>query len=313
MYLVCRIEEIIAKDSWHSRRSNKAHGGSGRYFKNSRSTQENESPPYRDDRSSPSGQSDQASDSTFKSRHPSGRMWSGSAASRATSKAHQSILVQENGARKVRSRLPASIFHETRGMRMKFSSFSRQPVHPRKRTPFRRGPAPWAKNSFAAGSTCSSRTLSCCSTRSWTRWRRRPCIAVNRDPRRSWAATCPSYQRDSAAPGPSTLPYHDHRSPVSAVDADCWTAGRMQLTSAACRDWCRTIWSMTLLWSRREAPWTRWNRTRRGCSSTGEWQLPNCRRKYVTKIEWNFSKESTDSEESQLRPSWGILRISLLL
>jgi len=115
MYLVCLRKdrrEIITKDSWHSRRSNKVHGGSGRYFKNSRSTQENESPPYRDDRSSPSGQSDQASDSTFKSRHPSGRMWSGSAASRATSKAHQSILVQENGARKVRSRLPVLIFQE---------------------------------------------------------------------------------------------------------------------------------------------------------------------------------------------------------
>ncbi|KAL6264931.1 hypothetical protein P5V15_005027 [Pogonomyrmex californicus] len=82
-------------------RSNKVHGGSGRYFKNSRSTQENESPPYRDDRSSPSGQSDQASDSTFKSRHPSGRMWSGSAAARATNKAHQSVLIQENGMRKV--------------------------------------------------------------------------------------------------------------------------------------------------------------------------------------------------------------------
>lgn len=76
-------------------RSNKVHGGSGRYFKNSRSTQENESPSYRDDRSSPSGQSDQASDSTFKSRHPSGRMWTGSAASRATNKAHQSVLMQE--------------------------------------------------------------------------------------------------------------------------------------------------------------------------------------------------------------------------
>ncbi|XP_011684304.1 PREDICTED: PH domain leucine-rich repeat-containing protein phosphatase 2 [Wasmannia auropunctata] len=84
-------------------RSNKVHGGSGRYFKNSRSTQENESPPYRDDRSSPSGQSDQASDSTFKSRHPSGRMWSGSAAARATNKAHQSVLMQENSMRKVSS------------------------------------------------------------------------------------------------------------------------------------------------------------------------------------------------------------------
>ncbi|XP_018340691.1 PREDICTED: protein phosphatase PHLPP-like protein isoform X1 [Trachymyrmex septentrionalis] len=87
-------------------RSNKVHGGSGRYFKNSRSMQDNESPPYRDDRSSPSGQSDQASDSTFKSRHPSGRMWSGSAAARATNKAHQSALMQENGMRKVSTCLP---------------------------------------------------------------------------------------------------------------------------------------------------------------------------------------------------------------
>lgn len=82
-------------------RSNKAHNGSGRYFKNRRSTQENESPSYKDDRSSPSGQSDQASDSTFKSRHPTGRVWSGSAASRATNKARQSVLVKENGTRKV--------------------------------------------------------------------------------------------------------------------------------------------------------------------------------------------------------------------
>ncbi|XP_034182760.2 PH domain leucine-rich repeat protein phosphatase [Osmia lignaria lignaria] len=82
-------------------RSNKAHNGSNRYFKNRRSTQENESPPYKDDRSSPSGQSDQASDSTFKSRHPSGRVWSGSAASRATNKARQSVFVNENGTRKV--------------------------------------------------------------------------------------------------------------------------------------------------------------------------------------------------------------------
>jgi len=72
--------------------------------------QENESPPYRDDRSSPSGQSDQASDSTFKSRHPSGRMWSGSAAARATNKAHQSVLVQENGMRKVKLSSTSSIF-----------------------------------------------------------------------------------------------------------------------------------------------------------------------------------------------------------
>ncbi|XP_012151095.2 PH domain leucine-rich repeat protein phosphatase [Megachile rotundata] len=82
-------------------RSNKAHNGSSRYFKNRRPAQENESPPYKDDRSSPSGQSDQASDSTFKSRHPSGRVWSGSAASRATNKARQSVFVNENGTRKV--------------------------------------------------------------------------------------------------------------------------------------------------------------------------------------------------------------------
>ncbi|XP_076653692.1 PH domain leucine-rich repeat protein phosphatase isoform X1 [Halictus rubicundus] len=82
-------------------RSNKAHNGSGRYFKNRRPAQENESPPYKDDRSSPSGQSDQASDSTFKSRHPSGRVWPGSAASRATNKARQTVFVHENGGRKV--------------------------------------------------------------------------------------------------------------------------------------------------------------------------------------------------------------------
>ncbi|XP_015434327.1 PREDICTED: protein phosphatase PHLPP-like protein [Dufourea novaeangliae] len=82
-------------------RTNKAHNGSGRFFKNRRPAQENESPPYKDDRSSPSGQSDQASDSTFKSRHPSGRVWAGSAASRATNKARQSVLVHENGGRKI--------------------------------------------------------------------------------------------------------------------------------------------------------------------------------------------------------------------
>ncbi|XP_076627077.1 PH domain leucine-rich repeat protein phosphatase isoform X1 [Colletes latitarsis] len=88
-------------------RTNKAHNGSGRYFKNRRPAQENESPPYKDDRSSPSGQSDQASDSTFKSRHPSGRVWSGSAASRATNKARQSVFVNENGTRKVSTCLAA--------------------------------------------------------------------------------------------------------------------------------------------------------------------------------------------------------------
>ncbi|KAG9433012.1 PH domain leucine-rich repeat-containing protein phosphatase 2 [Apis mellifera carnica] len=88
-------------------RSNKAHNGSGRYFKNRRSTQENESPPYKDDRSSPSGQSDQASDSTLKSRYPSGRVWSGSAASRATNKARQSVLVNENSTRKISTTLTA--------------------------------------------------------------------------------------------------------------------------------------------------------------------------------------------------------------
>ncbi|KAK9303731.1 hypothetical protein QLX08_004617 [Tetragonisca angustula] len=88
-------------------RSNKAHNESGRYFKNRRSAQENESPPYKDDRSSPSGQSDQASDSTFKSRHPSGRVWSGNAASRATNKARQNVLVNENGTRKVSTCLTA--------------------------------------------------------------------------------------------------------------------------------------------------------------------------------------------------------------
>ncbi|XP_076161636.1 PH domain leucine-rich repeat protein phosphatase [Ptiloglossa arizonensis] len=88
-------------------RTNKTHNGSGRYFKNRRSVQENESPPYKDDRSSPSGQSDQASDSTFKSRHPSSRVWSGSAASRATNKARQSVFVHENGTRKVSTCLAA--------------------------------------------------------------------------------------------------------------------------------------------------------------------------------------------------------------
>ncbi|KAK1133571.1 hypothetical protein K0M31_011371 [Melipona bicolor] len=92
------------------RRSNKAHNESGRYFKNRRSAQENESPPYKDDRSSPSGQSDQASDSTFKSRHPSGRVWSGNAASRATNKARQNVLGNENGTRKVTEYI--SFFHK---------------------------------------------------------------------------------------------------------------------------------------------------------------------------------------------------------
>lgn len=66
-------------------RCGQSRSGSGRFFKNSR-TIENASPPFRDDRSSPSGQSDQTTDSTFKSRQPSGRAWLGSTASRAVSK-----------------------------------------------------------------------------------------------------------------------------------------------------------------------------------------------------------------------------------
>ncbi|XP_051166849.1 PH domain leucine-rich repeat-containing protein phosphatase 2 isoform X2 [Leptopilina boulardi] len=88
-------------------RSTKSHNGSGRFFKNcSKTTEraENESPPFGDDRSSPSGQSDQTSDSTFKSRRPSGRTWAGNAASRAANKVRQStttttpsaVSLQEN-------------------------------------------------------------------------------------------------------------------------------------------------------------------------------------------------------------------------
>ncbi|XP_043480115.1 uncharacterized protein LOC122509876 isoform X2 [Leptopilina heterotoma] len=76
-------------------RSTKSHNGSGRFFKNSKTTEraENESPPFGDDRSSPSGQSDQTSDSTFKSRRPSGRTWTGNAASRAANKVRQNTAV----------------------------------------------------------------------------------------------------------------------------------------------------------------------------------------------------------------------------
>ncbi|XP_066597765.1 protein phosphatase PHLPP-like protein isoform X2 [Prorops nasuta] len=77
-----------------SKRMNHTNGAGRRFLKMSKNpVQESESPPYRDDRSSPSGQSDQASDSTFKSRHPSGRLWTGSAASRATNS-------KENGTKK---------------------------------------------------------------------------------------------------------------------------------------------------------------------------------------------------------------------
>ncbi|KAG8042563.1 hypothetical protein G9C98_005197, partial [Cotesia typhae] len=62
--------------------------GSGRYFKNMRS--DNASPPFRDDRSSPSGQSDQTTDSTFKSRQNSGRAWVGSTAARAAKSRNES-------------------------------------------------------------------------------------------------------------------------------------------------------------------------------------------------------------------------------
>ncbi|XP_043275194.1 uncharacterized protein Phlpp [Venturia canescens] len=80
-------------------RGGNSRNGSGRFFKNGQNT-ENASLPYNDDRSSPSGQSDQTSDSTFKIRHPSGRGWSGSAASRAATKNRQGVMIQENGARK---------------------------------------------------------------------------------------------------------------------------------------------------------------------------------------------------------------------
>ncbi|XP_011302435.1 protein phosphatase PHLPP-like protein [Fopius arisanus] len=73
--------------------------GSGRYFKNP-GNPESSSPPFRDDRSSPSGQSDQTTDSTFKTRGTSGRVWMGSAASRAASKSRQNIIVHENTCRK---------------------------------------------------------------------------------------------------------------------------------------------------------------------------------------------------------------------
>lgn len=73
--------------------------GSGRYFKN-HVNPDNSSPPFRDDRSSPSGQSDQTTDSTFKTRGTSGRGWVGSAASRAASKSRQNVIVHENNCRK---------------------------------------------------------------------------------------------------------------------------------------------------------------------------------------------------------------------
>ncbi|XP_063972964.1 protein phosphatase PHLPP-like protein isoform X2 [Diachasmimorpha longicaudata] len=73
--------------------------GSGRYFKN-QGNPENSSPPFRDDRSSPSGQSDQTTDSTFKTRGTSGRGWAGSAASRAASKSRQNVIVHESPRRK---------------------------------------------------------------------------------------------------------------------------------------------------------------------------------------------------------------------
>ncbi|KAK0090491.1 hypothetical protein PV325_013397 [Microctonus aethiopoides] len=83
-------------------RSRSSRSGSGRYFKNLRTT-ENTSPPFTDDRSSPSGQSDQTTDSTFKSRQTSGRAWVGSTASRAATKNRQNVIIPENSTQKEES------------------------------------------------------------------------------------------------------------------------------------------------------------------------------------------------------------------
>lgn len=138
-------------------------------------------------------------------------------------------------------------------------------------------PAPSARSNSVAGNICSSRTLSCYSTKSWIRWRKRRCTAASQGRRRSWGAICPSCRRGSAAPDPSIPRYHDHQWSVSAVDEDCWTADRTLPTSAACKGWCRTISSMTSPLSRRETAWTRWSRTLRGCSSIGELPPQSCR------------------------------------
>lgn len=145
----------------------------------------------------------------------------------------------------------------------------------RKRMLSRKDLAPSVRNNFVAGSICSSRTRNCYSTKSWTRWQRHRCIAVNQGRRRSWGATCPSYRRGSAALDPSTLRYHDRRWSVSAADEDCWTADQMPPTSAVCRG--RTISSTTSPLSRRETAWTRWSRMPRGCSSIGELPPRSCR------------------------------------
>lgn len=159
---------------------------------------------------------------------------------------------------------------------------------PRKRMLSRKGPAPSARSNFVVGNICSSRTLSCYSTKSWTRWQRRRYIAASRGRRRSWGVIYPLFRRDSAAPDPSTPRYHDRRRSVSAADEECWTADRTPPTSAACKGWCRTISSTISPLSRRETAWTRWSRMPRGCSSTGEWPPRSCR--------WGSSARTLETE-----------------
>ncbi|XP_034945281.1 protein phosphatase PHLPP-like protein isoform X2 [Chelonus insularis] len=70
-----------------------------RFFKNS-GVVGNSSPPFRDDRSSPSGQSDQTTDSTFKSKQSIGKPWIGNTASRAASKNRTNVIKNNNFVQK---------------------------------------------------------------------------------------------------------------------------------------------------------------------------------------------------------------------
>ncbi|XP_044014034.1 PH domain leucine-rich repeat-containing protein phosphatase 2 [Aphidius gifuensis] len=89
----------VLKNIVNHKTSVTSRNGSGRYFKNLRNC-DNTSPQFNDDRSSPSGQSDQTTtDSTFKTRQTSGRAWIGNTASRALSKNRHNIL-HDNTTRK---------------------------------------------------------------------------------------------------------------------------------------------------------------------------------------------------------------------
>lgn len=95
-----------------------------------------------------------------------------------------------------------------------------QSIRQRKTTscPTDREPSP--TSNFAAGNTCSSKTLNCYSTKNWTPSRGRHCEEVSLDQRHNLLVTCPFCPNDSAVPDPSILFYLDHQWSGLAVEGD---------------------------------------------------------------------------------------------